>query len=129
MPALASSFLLLQDEMPTGIIGAFLGAYLLFILVLYLFTGYCLMLIANKTNTPNGWWGFVPILNLILMVQVAQKPLWWILLMFIPLVNIIIAVIIFMAIAERRGKPAWWGILMLVPLANLVILAALAFTD
>ena len=129
MPALASALLLLQDEVPSGLLGAFLGAYFLFLLVLYVFTGYCLMLIANKTGTPNGWWAIVPILNLILMVQIAQKPIWWILLMFIPLVNIIIAVVIFMAIAERRGKPAWWGILMLVPVVNLIILGALAFSD
>ena len=129
MPALASALLLWQDEMPSGIVGAFLGAYFLFVLVIYLFAGYCMMQIANKTNTENGWWGFVPILNIILMLQIAQKPIWWILLMFIPLVNIIIMVIVFMAIAERRNKPAWWGILMLVPIVNLIILGALAFTD
>jgi hypothetical protein len=129
MLPIAASFLLQEDEIPTGFLAAFLGAYFLFILVAYVFVAFCLMKIAQKTNTENGWWAFVPILNIILMLNIARKPIWWIVLLLIPLVNIVIGVMIWMGIAEARGKPNWWGILMIVPLVNIAILIMLAFTD
>ena len=49
------------------------------------------------------------------MLNIAQKPAWWFILCLIPLVNIVIFIIIWMAIAEARHKPNWWGILMIVP--------------
>jgi len=63
------------------------------------------------------------------MLQCGGKPLWWILLLFIPLVNIIVGIIVWMAIAERRGKPSWVGILIIVPILGVFIPAYLAFTD
>ena len=35
----------------------------------------------------------------------SKKPVWWIILLIIPLVNIVIAIILWMAIAEARNKP------------------------
>jgi hypothetical protein len=63
------------------------------------------------------------------MLNVAKKPLWWILLFFIPIVNIVMAILVWMAVAEARGKPNWWGILMIVPVANLVVPGYLAWSD
>ena len=48
---------------------------------------------------------------------------------FIPLVNIVIAVIVWMGIVEARGKPSWLGILMLIPVVNIIIPGFLAFTE
>ncbi len=118
-----------QDSIPTGFLEAFLGVYLVLAVAGWIFTGLCLMKIAEKTNTPNGWWGFVPILNMVLLIQISGKPIWWILLLFIPLANIVIVVMIFMGVAEARGKPGWWGLLMLVPVVNIAVLAILAFGD
>jgi hypothetical protein len=129
MLPIAASLLFQEEEVPTGFVAAFLAAYFLFILIGWLFFGFCLMKIAQKTNTENGWWGFVPILNIVLMLNIARKPIWWIILMLIPIVNIVVGIIVFMGIAEARGKPSWWGILMIVPLVNIVILVMLAFTD
>ena len=63
------------------------------------------------------------------MLKIAGKPLWWIILLFIPLVNISVIIVVFMGIAAARGKPSWIGILMIVPLVNLFIPAYLAFSD
>jgi hypothetical protein len=63
------------------------------------------------------------------MLNIARKPVWWILLLFIPFVNIVIAIIVWMAIAEARNKPSWWGILMIVPVANLIVPGYLAWSD
>ncbi len=103
-------------------------AWVLFALVIYIFLAICLMKIAKKTNTSNGWFAWIPILNLILMIQVAKKPMWWIIMFFIPLVNIVFSIMLWMAIAEAVKKPSWVGILMIVPVANLVVPGYLAFS-
>ena len=43
----------------TGVVGLF------FWLGLYIVMAVALMTIAKKTNTPNEWWAWVPILNII----------------------------------------------------------------
>ena len=117
----------------TGAIAAIMGGILLFMmlfgLVFYVYIAYCLMKIAKKTGTPNAWFAWIPILNVILMVQIANKPIWWLLLFFIPFINIIFTILVWMGIAKRLGKPEWWGVLIIVPLINLVVPGYLAFSD
>lgn len=117
-----------------GIFGAMILIWLIamvFALAVYIYFAFCLMKIANKTNTPNSWFAWIPILNVILMLQISQKPMWWLIFFFIPILNIlgiIFMVLMWMAIAERVGKPSWWGILMIVPIANLIVPGVLAFS-
>jgi hypothetical protein len=87
------------------------------------------MVIANKTNTANSWFAWIPILNVFLLLMIAKKPLWWFILFLIPIVNIVIGILVWMAIAEARGKPSWMGILMIIPFVNLIIPGILAFTE
>lgn len=115
----------------TGVLGITAGIFLfifLFWAAFYVYLAICLMKIAGKTGTGNRWFAWIPILNMILMLQVAKKPVWWIILMLIPLVNIVIAIIVWMAVAEAVGKPNWLGILMIVPVANVIIPGYLAFS-
>jgi Family of unknown function (DUF5684) len=98
-------------------------------LVCYVYMALALQTIATKTGTPDGWLAWIPIANCILMLNIAKKPMWWILLFLIPLVNIVIAVMVWMAIAEARQKPNWWGILTIVPVANLIVPGYLAWVD
>lgn len=102
--------------------------YFIIMVVGYIYFAICLMKIAKKTNTENGWFAWIPILNVFLMLMIAKRPLWWFILMLIPIVNLIIGIIVWMAIAEARGKPNWIGILMLVPFLNIIILGYLAFS-
>ncbi len=102
--------------------------YFIIMVVGYIYFAICLMNIAKKTNTENGWFAWIPILNVFLMLMIAKKPLWWFILILIPIVNLIIGIIVWMAIAEARGKPNWIGILMLVPFLNIIILGYLAFS-
>jgi hypothetical protein len=109
--------------------GTFFLFFAAFFAAFYIYMALALMTIATKTNTPNGWLAWIPIANLILMLNIARKPVWWILLCLIPLVNIIILIIVWMAIAEARQKPNWWGILMIVPFVNLIVPGYLAWAD
>lgn len=118
----------IQDANMAALSGTMSLVSLLISVVVYVYIAYCFYALANKTNTPNAWWGWVPILNLFLFVAIAQKPWWWVLLLLIPIVDIVLMVIIWMKIAERRGHPSWLGILMIVPIANFIIPGYLAFT-
>jgi hypothetical protein len=98
-------------------------------LVVYVWLALTLHIIANKTNTPNGWLAWIPIANFYLMCKVALRPGWWTILFLIPLVNIVIGIVVWMGIARARSQPSWLGILVIIPVANLVISGILAFTE
>jgi hypothetical protein len=120
------------DDLTGAQAAAMGGAILAFVVVLiaaYVYFSLALKTIAEKTHTENPWWAWIPVLQAVLMLNIARKPVWWILLLFVPFVNIVFAVIVWMAIAEARNKPGWWGILVLVPVANLIIPGYLAWSD
>lgn len=100
---------------------------LIFGIIMYIAYAIPLYVLSQKTNRGTPWFSFIPILNLVLMVQVANKPIWWILLFFVPCVNIVMLVITWMAIAEAVNKPSWIGILTIVPFVNLIVPFYLAF--
>lgn len=100
-----------------------------FVLAAYVYMALALQTIADKTGTANSWLAWIPIANIFLILGVAKKPMWWFILFLVPLVNIVIAILVWMSVAEARGKPNWWGILMIVPLANLVVPGYLAWAD
>ncbi len=135
LPSLASAwvadgtFAQREERATAAAIGGMLLVLLLMGLVFHVYFALCLQMIAKKTHTENAWLAWIPIVNLILLLNTARKPLWWILLMFIPIVNLVIGVLVWVAIAEALGKPNWWGILMIVPVANLVVPGYLAFSD
>jgi len=105
-----------QNEGPSNAAaGAMVGAILLVELVIgvavYIYWSLGIVTIAKKTNTPDAVWGWIPILQIVLLLNIAKKPVWWIILMFIPCVSIVISIIVLMAVAEARNKPSWQGIL------------------
>ena len=130
---LMSGAALAQDSNNNAAAALLGGTIFLFImglaLVCYVYVALALQTIASKTATPNEWLAWIPIANVFLMLAIAKKPLWWFVLFLIPLVNIVMAVVVWMGIAEARQKPNWWGVLMIVPIANLVVPGYLAWAD
>jgi signal peptidase I len=112
-----------------GMLAGFYGFICCFGLVFYIYFALSLMKIAQKLGVENAWLSWIPIVNLWIMVQCAGKEWWWILLPFIPLVGFIFGIMLWMAIAERRGKPSWIGILIIVPVVGFIVPGYLAFTD
>lgn len=96
---------------------------------IYVYFSFCFMTIANKTGTDGAWMAWVPIVQIYLMCKVGDKPGWWLIMFFIPLINIVFAILLFMAVAEARGKPGWIGVLMIVPFVNFIIPGYLAFSS
>jgi len=111
-----------------GMLMGIWGFMCCFGLLIYVYVSLSLMKIAQKLGVENAWLAWIPIINLWILVQCAGKEWWWILLLFIPLVNIVVQVIIWMAIAERRGKPSWTGILIIVPVVNIFMPGYFAFS-
>jgi len=109
--------------------GAVFLVMLVVFAVFYIYFALAFQTIAKKTNTENAWWAWVPILNVLLMLNIAKKPLWWFILLLIPLVGIVIGIIVMMAVAEARNKPSWWGILMIVPVVGIIVPGYLAWSD
>lgn len=62
-----------------------------------------------KAGKP-GWACIIPIYNIIVMLEIAGKPLWWILLFFIPIVNIVIAIMVALDLAKSFGKGTGFGL-------------------
>lgn len=63
----------------------------------------------TKAGHP-GWAAIVPIYNAYIMLKIAGRPGWWLLLLFIPLVNIVIAIMVAIDIAKAFGKGTGFGL-------------------
>jgi hypothetical protein len=94
----------------------------------YILMALPLFVLGQKTNQDNAWFAFVPILNLVLLIQIAGKELWWIILFLIPCVNWIVYIICWMAVCDRVNKPNWMGILCGIPCLHIIMPFVIAFT-
>ena len=63
----------------------------------------------EKAGHP-GWAAIIPIYNVYIMTKIAGRPGWWVLLLFIPLLNIAIAIILSIDIAKAFGKGTGFGL-------------------
>jgi Family of unknown function (DUF5684) len=80
----------------------------------------------EKAGRP-GWASVVPIYNLVVLLQICGKPVWWVILYFIPFLNLVVAVLCCFAVAEKFGKDKAFGLgLALLPF---IFAPLLAFGD
>ncbi len=101
----------------------------LFFIGLYVFVSFSLYKIAQKTGPrEDAWWSFIPILNTVLMIKMAGRPLYWFLFLLIPFVNLIAIVVLWVDIARACRQSPLWGVLAVIPIINLFAIAMLAFT-
>ncbi|NBV24929.1 MAG: signal peptidase I [Proteobacteria bacterium] len=63
----------------------------------------------TKAGKP-GWAAIIPVYNLIVLLEIGGKPLWWIVLFFIPIVQIVMFILVGIAVAEKFGKGAGFGV-------------------
>lgn len=57
----------------------------------------------NKAG-EHGWAILIPIYNIIVMLKVADKPLWFIVLFFIPIANLVAAILVLAGISANFGR-------------------------
>jgi hypothetical protein len=80
----------------------------------------------EKAGKP-GWAAIVPIYNIIVLIQIAGKPVWWIILCLIPIVNIIVLLLISIGVAKNFGKGTLFGLGLL--LLGFIFYPILGFGD
>jgi hypothetical protein len=75
----------------------------------------------------SRWAAFVPIYNLIVLLQIAGRPAWWVLFTPVPVVNVVLGARLGIALADRfnRGRLFGLGLFFLGPL----FLPLLAFSN
>lgn len=57
----------------------------------------------TKAGKP-GWAAIIPFYNAYTLLKIVGRPGWWLVLMFIPLVNFVIAIIVMIDLAKSYGK-------------------------
>jgi len=80
----------------------------------------------TKAGQP-GWTSIIPIYNLVVLLQIAGKPIWWILLMLIPVVNIVVAVMVWHAVSTNFGKGV--GFTLGLIFLGFIFIPVLAWSD
>ena len=111
-----SSVVTVTDSGPGAVVAII---YLAIILLVFV----SMWKVFSKAGQP-GWACIIPIFNFYIMLKVAGKPGWWLLLMFVPIVNIVISIIVYLGIAEGFNKGAGFGIgLAFLPMIFFPILA------
>jgi hypothetical protein len=83
--------------------------YLLFEIALAVLIIAGMWKVFEKAGQP-GWAAIIPIYNAIVMLQIAGKPIWWIILLLIPCVNIIILIVVTIDLAKKFDQSALFGI-------------------
>ena len=92
-----------------GLAVLFSGVFMLVMMAIIVFMIASMWKVFVKAGQP-GWAAIVPIYNVIVLLQITGKPLWWIVLCMIPLVNIVIMILICIDLAKCFGQSAGFGI-------------------
>ena len=71
-----------------------------------------------KAGQP-GWACLVPFYNAYILLKIAGRPGWWLILFLIPLVNIAVALVVAIDVAKAFGQGAGFGIVLLFLLGGI----------
>jgi hypothetical protein len=83
-----------------GFIGGIIG-YVVGLLPLY---G-----VLAKAGEP-GWAAFVPIYNLVVVLKIVGRPIWWIILFLIPIANLVVGILVMIDLASSFAKSTLFAI-------------------
>ncbi len=90
-------------------------------LVIFLIASYWKMYI--KAGQP-GWAAIVPFYNIYVLLKLVGRPGWWLILFFIPLVNLIMSIILMIDLAKAFGRGGGFAVLLIfLPYVGVPILA------
>lgn len=77
----------------------------------------------NKAGQP-GWTSLIPIYNYVVLLRIINRPIWWIFMLLVPIVNVIFYAIMVIDLAKVFGKGTGFGVLLLIfPYITFPILA------
>jgi hypothetical protein len=85
---------------------------------------YCTWRIFEKAGKP-GWAAIIPIYNVLIELEIIGRPWYWLLLMFVPGVNIVLGIIIIFRLAKVFGHSTGFGFSLLF--LSFIFMPILAF--
>jgi hypothetical protein len=110
----------------SGAAGVFMGVFGLIYLAIVVLMIASMWVIFTKAGQP-GWAAIIPIYNIIVLLQIVGRPIWWFLLMMIPFVNFIVGILVVVDLAKSFGQSVGYAIgLLLLPF---IFMPMLAFGD
>jgi len=114
--------LLLQNDAPTTATGGGLlalgGTMMIVCLVIAVVFIAGLWKVFAKSGQP-GWACLIPFYNGYVLLKIAGRPGWWLILFLIPLVNIVIALLVAIDIAKSFGQSTVFGVVLLFLLGGI----------
>lgn len=103
-----------------GVAGAIGGLIWLAVMVLMFASAWK---VYDKAGEP-GWAAIIPFYNVIVLLKIVGRPIWWLILMFIPIVGIIISLLIIVDVAKSFGQGIGFALgLLFLPFVFWPILA------
>jgi uncharacterized protein DUF5684 len=112
------SALLVQDQ--TNGAGAALGGGVLAIVMLAVAAVFIIGLwkVFTKAGQP-GWAAIIPFYNAYIVIKIAGRPGWWLLMLLIPVVNVVFCFLLAIDIAKAFGQSAVFGVVLLFLLGGI----------
>lgn len=94
-------------------------------IVVIVFYLYCMWRIFVKAGKP-GWAAIIPIYNVLVELEIVGRPWYWLLLlMFVPVVDVVLAIILLFRMAKVFGHSVGFGFGLLF--LSFIFLPILAF--
>lgn len=94
---------------------------------LYCFVALCLNRIADELSVEKWWYAWVPVMNVYLACKIIGKRVLWTVLLFVPVVNIVVYVLVCLKFAKACGRGRLYGVVLIIPVVNLFAVWHLAF--
>ncbi len=114
LPLLAN--IMFQDDGGGAVAGAFGLIWMICYLAIFILVIAGMWKTFQKAGQP-GWASIIPIYNLYVMLEMVGRPVWWLILFFIPFVNFVAFILVSIDMAKSFGKDVIYGILLLWLLA------------
>ena len=78
-----------------------------------------------KKAGKQGWESIIPIYNFVVLLEITNLPMWYIILLFLPGANIVASILIYIELAKKFGQSSAFGIGLVF--LNPIFMAILAF--
>lgn len=109
-----------------GVMGGLFFGIMIFSSIIGLISIISYAKIFTKAGKP--WWAsIIPLYNIVVMIEIAKLPMWYIILFFVPVANIYALFKINIEMAKKFGKEVGFGIGM--TLLSIIFIPLLAFSD
>jgi hypothetical protein len=113
----------LSDQDAANAVAGVFGAIFFVYMVILLIVVVSAWVIFTKAGKP-GWAAIIPIYNIIVLLEIVGRPIWWVVLLFIPFVNFIVGIVLDIDLAKSFKKDTLFAVgLIFLPFVFMPILA------